>query len=174
MQNSLSWAGLFFGKHKSIIGISLKAEACTEHEIPITELKDSLGVGLGDHPLQITDHSKVTILERGTETYLTMNNKAPFIMFYPKSFSIEEKLPKIQVAGAWDEFSCVVSAKHKESREFLRKMYEAFQQNDIMISRRRLPGENGPFHSPSLNILIKSAMPYHLMNQFFHKPQPVK
>lgn len=174
MQNSLSWAGLFFGKHKSVIGVSLKAEACTEHEIPITGLKNALGVGPGDHPLQITDHSNVSILERGSDTYIIMNNKSPFILFYPKSYSDDEKLPKLQIAGGWDDCSCVIGAQHQPSRVFLREMYAAFQANDIIISRRYLPGEDNPFSSPSLNILIYSKLPHHMKNQFFHKTVVIK
>ena len=152
----------------------MKAEPCTEHEIPITELKNALGVGPGDHPLQITDHSNVSILERGSDTYIIMNNKSPFILFYPKSYSDDEKLPKLQIAGGWDDCSCVIGAQHQPSRVFLREMYAAFQANDIIISRRYLPGEDNPFSSPSLNILIYSKLPHHMKNQFFHKTVVIK
>ena len=143
------------------IGVALGYDYCAEHEWGIKDLKEELGIPsnispdcLGVDARTISKTSKdLRRVSKGGREYLYLLRQYG-----------EERIPDCLLQGseslttAWSKSSLGIAMGPNllEGKEYLDDLYEAFQNNDIVLARL---GNNNPFANSSLTLLIKSRIP---------------
>lgn len=152
----------------NFIGITLPADYCAEHEWGVSPLKINFGIPCPSETekpfgLERRKSTKIpnnfSFMEENGNLYYFMKRydfckDIPRELFISTSFN---KKKKIEIGGAWDEntFGIVVKKSNGKFCEYLNKIKEAVESNDIAI----FFGGGGPFENPGLNIAIASKIP---------------
>lgn len=159
-------------------GIHLRADYCAEHEWGIKGLRSHFGIDdskIGIEKRRISKMGALYLVEftKKREKCAFLTNRLVYENLSSNTvqgkwkdlkdyisdfrwFDIEKNEQSEGVAGAWDEDNFIVVVKGKENIDRLKKVYEAFQKNDIAIF---LGGGNGPFQNAGLSIAIISELP---------------
>ena len=187
--------GLIIYENK-FIGISLGYDYCAEHEWGFKGIKRLVGMPEPSKKLMGVKNRSITICPKNLVfKEETDNNKkyATLITAYIDwNDKIDDRLPndlqnykedfkwnikwskdhpdseeKDQLITAWDENSFGIVVMGEKEVQYLKELYEAFQNKNITIARLNFGGIN-PFSNASLSILITDRLPQIALDGFLH------
>lgn len=155
-----------------IIGFSLGADFCAEHEWGIKELKQRLGLpdkkvldGWQDmivpaaavSELEFFENKEYSILrttDRWNEEPIEKSIERQFYLKSMKKYS-KERFEKTDFFAAWDSKHFMVVANSDVARRNLKKLYEAFGKGNVVLSMMR----GGVFSNGGINLSFNDRVP---------------
>jgi hypothetical protein len=178
------------------IGISLGRDYCAEHEWGIKELRSRFGLREGNIKCmgienrlitknvdnmvfleEIKKKQKFAILYTGY-TYRTLEETQKDIprdlKNYKEDIAFNEdyykrnppREPKDPIACAWDESSFGIGVMGETAVGYLKELYQAFQEKNVVITFINLMPGN-PFSNVSLSLLIADRIPLSAGEQMY-------
>jgi hypothetical protein len=130
-----------------VIGVSLGADYCAEHEWGIASLQRVFGINTDESVFGI-NRRIITDIPKGFDYYtlgklwgfyyLPYGSLAPYVVpvngeLSSRSFKKEEK-PDTNIRCAWDEHSFAVVSDLKDDKKYLKTIFEEFQKKNGLIT----------------------------------------
>jgi len=144
-----------------LIGITLGADFCAEHEDGIKRIQEQFGldtskVGIQKRTIQhVPEYLHLYVNEKKTEAALVFSS-------WLKSLEEVKKYPELRpdnkgLGTAWDDATFGIYCREASQIIYLEQLYEAFQKQDIAMWLGKI--HNIPFENAGLVITIISHVP---------------